>query len=65
VPAAEAKGDALTGAAFVPVLLALHLQQHQLQDDHYDSLLSRHDFLRQSARRKARVADRRRELTGG
>jgi hypothetical protein len=33
-----------------PVLLALHLQQHQLQDDHYDNLLSRQDFLRQSAR---------------
>jgi site-specific DNA recombinase len=47
------------------VLLALRLQQHQLQDDHYDSLLSRPDFIRQSARLRARAADRRRELTGG
>jgi site-specific DNA recombinase len=45
-----------------PVLLALRAQQ---QDDHYDGLLSRTDFLRQSARLSARVADRRRELTGG
>jgi hypothetical protein len=47
------------------VLLALRLQQHQLQDDHYDSLLSRPDFIRQSIRLRARAADRRRELTGG
>ena len=48
-----------------PVILALRLQQHQLQDDHYDNLLGRDDFLRQSARLKTRVADRRREVTGG
>lgn len=47
------------------VLLALRQQQHQLQDDHYDSLLSRADFIRQSARLRARASDRRRELTGG
>lgn len=48
-----------------PVLLALRLQQHQLQDDHYDNLLSREDFLRQTSRLRQRVADRRRELTSG
>lgn len=41
------------------------MQQHQLQDDHYDNLLSREDFLRQVARLKERAADRRREMTGG
>ena len=48
-----------------PVLQALRLQQHQLQDDHYDNLLSRDDFVRQSSRLRQRVADRRRELTSG
>jgi site-specific DNA recombinase len=48
-----------------PVLVALRLQQHQLQDDHYDHLLDRDDYLRQAARLAGRVADRRRELTGG
>jgi DNA invertase Pin-like site-specific DNA recombinase len=47
------------------VLLALRLQQHQLQDDHYDNLLSREDFLRQTARLRIRIADRRREGTCG
>jgi hypothetical protein len=37
----------------------------QPQDDHYENLLSRQDFLRQSSRLKARVADRRRELSKG
>lgn len=48
-----------------PVLVALRLQQHQLQDDHYDHLLNRADYVRQAKRLAARVADRRRELTGG
>jgi DNA invertase Pin-like site-specific DNA recombinase len=48
-----------------PVLEALRLQQHQLQDDHYDHLLNRADYVRQASRLAARVADRRRELTGG
>lgn len=48
-----------------PVLAALRLQQHQLQDDHYDHLLNRADYVRQARRLSARVADRRRELTGG
>jgi site-specific DNA recombinase len=48
-----------------PVLVALRLQQHQLQDDHYDHLLNRADYVRQAQRLAGRVADRRRELTGG
>lgn len=48
-----------------PVRLPLRLQQHQLQDDHYDHLLNRADYVRQDKRLAARVADRRRELTGG
>jgi hypothetical protein len=48
-----------------PVLAALRLQQHQLQDDHYDHLLNRADYVRQAARLAGRLADRRRELTGG
>jgi site-specific DNA recombinase len=48
-----------------PVLAALRLQQHQLQDDHYDHLLNRADYVRQAKRLAVRVADRRRELTGG
>lgn len=48
-----------------PVLAALHAQTNQLQDDHYDRLLDREDFLRQGDRLRQRVADRRRELTTG
>lgn len=48
-----------------PVLAALRLQQHQLQDDHYDHLLNRPDYIRQAQRLAQRTADRRRELTGG
>jgi hypothetical protein len=43
-----------------PVLGALRAQLHELQDDHYDRLLDRADFLR---RLQQRIADRRRGLT--
>ena len=48
-----------------PVLAALRMQANQLQDDHYDRLLDREDFLRQGDRLRQKVADRRREITAG
>jgi site-specific DNA recombinase len=47
-----------------PVLTALRMQGNQLQDDHYDRLLDRQDFLRQTDRLRQKMADRRREITG-
>jgi site-specific DNA recombinase len=46
------------------VLTALRMQGHQLQDDHYDRLIDRADFLRQGDRLRQKMADRRREITG-
>jgi site-specific DNA recombinase len=48
-----------------PVLTALRLQMNQLQDDHYDRLLDRLDFLRQGDRLRKQMTDRRREITAG
>lgn len=48
-----------------PVLVALRTQTNQLQDDHYDRLLDRVDFLRQGDRLRQRMSDRRREITAG
>ncbi len=47
-----------------PVLTALRMQSNQLQDDHYDRLIDRQDFLRQGDRLRQKLADRRREITG-
>lgn len=47
-----------------PVLTALRMQSDQLQDDHYDRLIDRQDFLRQGDRLRQKLADRRREITG-
>jgi site-specific DNA recombinase len=47
-----------------PVLTALRMQSNQLQDDHYDRLIDRQDFLRQGDRIRQKLADRRREITG-
>jgi site-specific DNA recombinase len=46
-----------------PVLTALRVQSNQLQDDHYDRLIDRQDFLRQGDRLRQKMADRRREIT--
>lgn len=48
-----------------PVLDALRGQLHQLQDDHYDRLLDRSDYVRQTGRLQQRIANRRRQLTAG
>jgi site-specific DNA recombinase len=47
-----------------PVLMALRKQSNQLQDDHYDRLIDRQDFLRQGDRLRQKMADRRRQITG-
>jgi site-specific DNA recombinase len=47
------------------VLAALRTQMNQLQDDHYDRLIDRADFLRQGDRLRQKVSDRRREITAG
>lgn len=46
-----------------PVLVALRLQLHDLQDDHYDRLLDRADFVRQTERLRQRITNRRHILT--